>query len=71
MYGIFVILIKQLHYPIRLQFDRVPDWITHFINKDKIINDNLVKIHPILESLGLSTLDTRSNNPHFTNIITF
>ena len=51
--------------------DRVPDWITHFINKDKIINDNLVKIHPILESLGLSTLDTRSNNPHFTNIITF
>lgn len=51
--------------------DKVPLWITEYIDKDKIISDNISKIYPILTSLGISTLDTRSNQPHFTNIISF
>ena len=38
---------------------------------DKIINDNLTKFHMVLESLGVQLLDTRSNNPHFSNIVNF
>ena len=53
------------------QVDKVPEWITQFIDKDKIINDNVSKFYSIMESLGLSMLDTRSNSPHFSNIIQF
>ena len=53
------------------QVDEVPEWIRPFIDKDKIINDNLTKFHMVLESLGVQLLDTRSNNPHFSNIVNF
>lgn len=53
------------------QVERVPDWITPYIDKEKIINDNITKFHMVMESLGIKLLDTRSNNPHLTNIINF
>ena len=53
------------------QVELVPEWITQYIDKDKIINDNVSKFYSIMESLGLSMLDTRSNSPHFSNIIQF
>lgn len=53
------------------QVTEVPEWIRPFIDKDKIINDNLTKFHMVLESLGVQLLDTRSNNPHFSNIVNF
>jgi len=53
------------------QVERVPEWITPFIDKNKIIDDNISKFNSILESLGLSMLDTRSNSSHFSNIIAF
>lgn len=51
--------------------ERVPDWIIPFIDKAKIINDNISKFHMIMESLGIKMMDTRSNNPHMTNIVNF
>lgn len=51
--------------------DKVPAWVSSYIETDKIISDNISKIYPIFGSLGLPTLDTRSNEPHFTNIIQF
>ena len=53
------------------QVETVPEWITPFIDKNKIIDDNISKFNSIMESLGLSMLDTRSNSSHFSNIITF
>ena len=53
------------------QVDKVPDWIIQYIDKSKIIESNVTKIHPILESLGISIQNTRAGSPHFTNIIVF
>lgn len=53
------------------QVDTVPEWIIPFIDKDKIINDNISKFHMIMESLGIKLMDTRANNPHVTNVVTF
>ena len=53
------------------QVDTVPEWIREYIDTDKIIENNVTKIHPILESLGIDIENTKSGSPHFTNIITF
>lgn len=51
--------------------DSVPEWIRYFIDKDKIINDNLSKFYMVMESLGVKLLDTRSNDAHYSNIVSF
>lgn len=51
--------------------DSVPEWIRYFIDKDKIVNDNLSKFYMIMESLGIKLLDTRSNDTHYSNIVSF
>ena len=53
------------------QVSTVPDWILNFIDTNKIIENNVSKIHPVLESLGIGIQNTRANSPHFTNIIVF
>jgi hypothetical protein len=53
------------------QVDKVPEWIIPYIDKSKIIESNITKIHPVLESLGISIQNTRAGSPHFTNIIVF
>lgn len=53
------------------QVDTVPDWILSYIDTNKIIESNITKIHPILESLGIDIENTKSGSPHFTNIIVF
>ena len=53
------------------QVPEVPDWIRKYIDKDKIIENNMTKIHPVLESLGIDIENTKSGSPHFTNIVVF
>lgn len=49
--------------------DKIPDWCIPYINTTEIVNDNLSKFYPILESLGINTLETRANELYYSNII--
>lgn len=49
--------------------DNIPEWCIPYINTTDIVNDNLSKFYPILESLGINTLETRSNELYYSNII--
>jgi hypothetical protein len=51
--------------------DLIPEWLIPLVDYDKIINDNVSKFNSILESLGNVMVDTRSNDSHGTNIISF
>lgn len=50
--------------------DKVPEWITEFMDCDTIINDNISKFHSVLRSLGLNTIKT-SKKEYYSNIISF
>lgn len=50
---------------------RIPEWIIPLINYDAIIKDNVSKFDPVLKSLGVIQLKTRSNSNHMSNLITF
>lgn len=51
--------------------DRIPEWCIPYINIDDIVNDNLTKFYPILESLGINLLQTKANVLYYSNIISF
>ena len=51
--------------------DLIPEWCEKYIDYDKIINSNTSKMNPILESLGIKTINTDSKTTYYSNLIEF
>lgn len=53
--------------------DTLPEWLIPYIDYDSIINGNITKFHPILNSLGIEMVQTESKagKSYFSNIIDF
>lgn len=47
----------------------LPEWYYYLINKDKILDDAVNLFSPIMESLGVQSLETSSNKTKLTNIV--
>ena len=64
------IILETYDIAIPRNVDKVPEWITEFMDCDTIINDNISKFHSVLRSLGLNTIKT-SKKEYYSNIISF
>ena len=49
----------------------IPEWIIPFIDTDTVILDNVKKFFPVLESLGLKIIKTKSDTSYYSNIVSF
>lgn len=49
--------------------DKLPDWVINTMDIDTMVDDIVSKFNPILESLGIVLIKTRSNSSHMSNII--
>ena len=64
--GIYVIAIPR-------NVDKIPEWIIPYINYDEVVNNNISKFHPILNSLNLFLIQTESKagKTYMSNIVDF
>lgn len=51
--------------------DKIPEWIIPFIDVETIIRDNLSNFLPILNSIGMKTINIKANELFFSNIVDF
>lgn len=51
--------------------DLIPEWCEKYIDYEKIINNNTSKMNPLLESLGIKTINTDSKTTYYSNLIEF
>ena len=49
--------------------NKIPEWLIPFIDIENIIEDNVGSFYPVLKSLGLSTIKTRSTNEYYSNMV--
>jgi len=47
----------------------IPDWLSFLMDYEKVVQDDLNLIAPILKSLGLNGLKTNASTEYITNII--
>ena len=47
----------------------LPDWIKDMIDINKITNNIISLINPVLEPLGSNTLKTSTTTAHYSNIV--
>ena len=64
--GIYVIAIPR-------NVDKIPEWIIPYINYDEVVNNNISKFHPILNSLNIFLIQTESKagKTYMSNIVDF
>lgn len=51
--------------------DKLPDWIIPFVDTETIIQDNLKNFLPILNSIGIKTINIKADELFFSNIVDF
>lgn len=51
--------------------EKIPDWVIPFIDVETIIRDNLSNFLPILNSIGIKTINVRADELFFSNIVDF
>ena len=61
--------VNVLAKPRALPSEELPKWFGFIIDDEKIINDAVSLINPVMESTGLTTLQTSAKTSHFTNLI--
>lgn len=50
---------------------RIPEWCIPYLSIDEMVNDNISKFYPILGSMNINLITTRSNTTYYSNIISF
>lgn len=61
--------VNVLSKPRALPSEDLPEWFAFIIDDEKIINDAVSLINPVMESTGLNVLQTTTQTAHFTNIV--
>lgn len=51
--------------------DEIPEWMRDFIDINTIVNDNISKFYPVIESLGINLLQTKAETNYYSNLIVF
>ena len=51
--------------------DTIPEWMREFIDINTIVNDNISKFYPVIESLGINLLQTKSDINYYLILIVF
>lgn len=49
--------------------DKMPDWLIQFVDIDTIVEDNTKSFFPVLKSLSLEIINTKSDRLSFSNIV--
>lgn len=59
--------LKTIAIPSNLS--EIPEWIIEFIDYETMVNDNVSKFYPVLESLGVVNIKAKSSVLFFSNIL--